>query len=146
MVRGILQGCIPGIVPVPVKQIQEGYAYIRLVSSHNKARQRMRTSSNGNIFRVTVPLWGESTGHRGYPSQRPVTWSFGVFYDLCLNKRLSKQSWGWRFETPLRSLWRHYGVTGLCEGSSPVTGELPAQRASNVEKVSIWWRHHDRKK
>ena len=24
-----------------------------------------------------------------------------------------------------------------------VTGEFPAQRASNVENVSIWWRHHD---
>ena len=23
------------------------------------------TSSNGNIFRVTGPLWGESTGHKG---------------------------------------------------------------------------------
>ena len=33
-------------------------------------------------------------------------------------------------------------VTGLCEGNSPVTGEFPAQRASNVENVSIWWRHH----
>ena len=33
-------------------------------------------------------------------------------------------------------------VTGLCEGNSPVTGEFPAQRASNAEKVSIWWRHH----
>ena len=28
------------------------------------------------------------------------------FY-LCLNKRLSKQSWGWWFETLSRSLWRH---------------------------------------
>ena len=28
-------------------------------------------------------------------------------------------------------------VTGLCEGNSPVTGELPAQRASNAENVSI---------
>ena len=34
-------------------------------------------------------------------------------------------------------------VTGLCEGNSPVTGEFPAQRASNAEYVSIWWRHHD---
>ena len=34
-------------------------------------------------------------------------------------------------------------VTGLCEGNSPVTGELPAQRTSNAENVSIWWRHHD---
>ena len=34
-------------------------------------------------------------------------------------------------------------VTGLCEGNSPVTGEFPAQRASNAENVSIWWRHHE---
>ena len=33
-------------------------------------------------------------------------------------------------------------VTGLCVGNSPKTGEFPAQRASNVENVSIWWRHH----
>ena len=33
-------------------------------------------------------------------------------------------------------------VTGLGEGNSPVTGEFPAQRASNAENVSIWWRHH----
>ena len=32
-------------------------------------------------------------------------------------------------------------VTVLCEGNSPVTGEFPAQRASNAENVSIWWRH-----
>ena len=34
-------------------------------------------------------------------------------------------------------------VTGLCAGNSPMAGEFPAQRASNVENVSIWWRHHD---
>ena len=34
-------------------------------------------------------------------------------------------------------------VTGICEGNSPVTGEFPAQMASNAENVSIWWRHHD---
>ena len=33
-------------------------------------------------------------------------------------------------------------VTGLCEGNSPVTGEIPAQRTSNAEYVSNWWRHH----
>ena len=31
----------------------------------------------------------------------------GVFFDLRLNGRLSKQSWGWWFETPTRPLWRH---------------------------------------
>ena len=34
-------------------------------------------------------------------------------------------------------------ITGLCEGNPPVTGGFPSQRASNVENVSIWWRHHE---
>ena len=46
----------------------------------------MMTSSNGYIFRVTGPLCGE------LPSQRQVTRSFDVFFDLCLNKQLCKQS------------------------------------------------------
>ena len=47
------------------------------------------------------PVTGE------FPSQRPVTQSFKAFFDLCLNKRLSKQSRDWWFETPMCSLWRH---------------------------------------
>ena len=39
--------------------------------------------------------------------ERPVMRSFDVFFDLCLNTRLSKQWWGWWFETLLCSLWRH---------------------------------------
>ena len=131
-----------------------------------------------------------------FPAQRPATRRFDVFFDLRLNKRLSKQSWGWWFDTPSCRLWRHSNemcrfqttsrqlyielntvnplqlrhngrdgvlnrhltsvysavysgadlrelrVTGLCEGNSPVTGEFPAQMASNAENVSIWWRHH----
>ena len=42
-----------------------------------------------------------------FPAQRPVTRSFNVFFDLRLNKWLSKQSWGWRFETLSCPLWRH---------------------------------------
>ena len=45
-----------------------------------------------------------------FPAQRPVTRSFDVFFDLRLNKRLSKQSWGWWFETLSRRLWRHCNV------------------------------------
>ena len=67
----------------------------------------MMTSSNGNIFRVTGPLCGEFTGPGEFPAQRPVTRSFDVFFDLRLNKRLSKQPWGWWFETPSWSLWCH---------------------------------------
>ena len=42
-----------------------------------------------------------------FPAQRPVTQSFDVFFDLRLNIRFSKQSWGWWFETLPRQLWRH---------------------------------------
>ena len=34
-------------------------------------------------------------------------------------------------------------VTGLCAGNSSVTGEFPAQMASNAENGSIWWRHNE---
>ena len=34
-------------------------------------------------------------------------WSFDGFFDLRMNERLNKQSWGWLFETPSRPLWRH---------------------------------------
>ena len=45
------------------------------------------------------PVTGE------FPSQRPVMNNFNVFFHLCLNKRLSKKSWGWWLETPSRPLW-----------------------------------------
>ena len=45
-----------------------------------------------------------------FPAQRPVARSFNVFFDLCLNKRLNKQSRHRWFETPSGSLWRHCKV------------------------------------
>ena len=36
-----------------------------------------------------------------------MTRSFDVFFGLRLNKRFSKQSWGWWFEMPSYPLWRH---------------------------------------
>ena len=44
------------------------------------------------------------------PHKWPVTRGFDVFFDLRLNKRFSKQWWGWWFETLSRSLWRHSNV------------------------------------
>ena len=49
---------------------------------------------------ITVDRWITRT--------KPVTPSFDIFCDPCLNKRLSKQSWGWWFESLSRPLWRHY--------------------------------------
>ena len=54
------------------------------------------------IYAGNSPVPGE------FPTQRPVTQSFDVSFDLRLNKRLCKQSWGW---------WRHrahYDVTVMC--------------------------------
>ena len=64
-------------------------------------------SSNGNTFRVTGSLCGDLPATGEFPAQRPVTLSFDAFVDLRPNKRLSKQSWTWCFETPSCSLWRH---------------------------------------
>ena len=71
----------------------------------------LMTSSNGNIFLVTDPLCGEFTGHcmvnGEFPSQKPVTRSFDIFFDLRLNKRSNELSWRRRFDTSSCSLWRH---------------------------------------
>ena len=61
-----------------------------------------------------------------FPTQRPVTRSFDVFFDLRLNKRLSKQSWGWWFETPSWSLWRHVNV-------------LPWRQQNEALECSLYW-------
>ena len=59
------------------------------------------------LFRVTGPFAVNSPFTGEFSSQRPVTRSYDVFSDLRLNKWLNTQSWGWWFETPSGSLWRH---------------------------------------
>ena len=54
-------------------------------------------------------------------------------YDCLLNRLFRRR---WKKPSKLR-------VTGLCAGNSPEAGEFPAQKTSNAEKVSIWWRHHE---
>ena len=51
------------------------------------------------------PVTGE------FPPQRPVTRSFDIFFEIRMNKQLSKQSRRWWFETSSRSLWRHCDVS-----------------------------------
>ena len=70
----------------------------------------MMTSSNENIFRATGHLCGEFTGHRWIPRTEASDAELWCFLDLRPNERLSKQSWGWWFETPSRPLWRHCNV------------------------------------
>ena len=75
------------------------------------------------------PVTGE------FPSHRPVTRSFDVFFDLHLNKRLSKQSRRWWFETPSRSLWRHCnGLPRTCM----LFYRLYLQWTIVLSVVSVW--------
>ena len=65
----------------------------------------MMTSSNGIFFASLALCAGNSPVTGEFPSQEPVTLSFDVFFDLYLNKRLSKAPRRRWFETG--SLWRH---------------------------------------
>ena len=106
----------------------------------------MVTSSNGKLFRITGPLWGEFTVTGAFPSQRPVTRSFDVFFVLRLNKQLSKPSRHLWFQMPWCSLWRHCNgvfslihwgrVTHICVGKPTIIGSenglSPGQRQAII--------------
>ena len=70
------------------------------------------------------PLQWRHHGHDGVSNHQPHN---------CLLNRLFR---------PRSKKTSKLRVTGICVGNSPVTGEFPAQMASNAENVSIWWRHH----
>ena len=78
------------------------------VMDHNSNRSwwRHQMETFSALLAICVgnsPVTGE------FPAQRPVAWNFDdVFFDLRLNKRLRKQSWGLWFETLSRPLWPHY--------------------------------------
>ena len=72
------------------------------------------TPSNGNIFRVTGPLWGEFTDHRWIPLTRASDAELWCWSALEQNKRSSKSLRRRWFETPLPSLWRHSNEAFPC--------------------------------
>ena len=87
--------------PVP-----DSWSYIR---RNSRCRHQMETfSALLAICKGNSPVTGQ------FPAQRSVTWSFDVFFDLRLNKRLTKQWRGWWFETPSCPLWRHCYVLCYC--------------------------------
>ena len=94
----------------------------------------MMTSWNGNIFALLALCAGNSPVPGEFSAQRPVTRSFNVFFYLRLNKRLSKQSWDWWFETPSRPLWRHRNEFRRVLVNQ--TGTKP-QRNSNRVHISL---------
>ena len=83
-------------------------------------------------FRALLAICAENSAVPGeFPAQRPVTRSFDVLFDLRLNKRLSKHSWGWWFGTLSCPFWRHcnedYGRSQV-ENKPEVCNNLFLQR------------------
>ena len=86
----------------------------------------------------SIPMRHKLPGE--FPAQRPVTRSFDVFFDLCLNKRLSTQSWGWWFETLSRPFWRHCNVPTLTTSawhSMPSGWQSLGQRKRNSSQFPV---------
>ena len=150
-IGGVVQNCSNSITnSLELKQSCTKPSKYRLIGSYNRntlwlrdsARQTSRgksmTSSNGNIFRVTGHLCGEFTGPGEFPTQRPLTRSFDVFFDLRLNKRLSKQPWGWWFETPSCSLWRHRNANA--DAPMVLCSERFGDLVTNYLPICVWRR------
>ena len=66
------------------------------------------------------------------------------FFHLCLNKRLSKQTWGWWFETPWSSLWYHCNIQCLVALSLELLHniwELMEFTKSTHVQAETWFNH-----
>ena len=97
---------------------RSGVRLFRSLWNLTRWRHQMETfSALLAICEGNSPVPGE------FLAQRPVTPGFHVFLDLRLNKRLSKQSWCWWFESISRPLWRQCNDSHL--GSS--ANEVPVQ-------------------
>ena len=100
--------------------------YIIVASWHHMAWWRHQMETFSALLAICA---GNSPVPGEFPAQRPVTRGFDVFFDLRLNKRLSKQSWGWWFETPSCSLWcqcngNRFGLTLLQVVAKPLPKSL----------------------
>ena len=114
------RGCFGGVTQVDSRYSTAQYNTILHIAKNDNStpeyQQPSRWLSN------TQPWWrhqmetfsallaicaGNSPVSGEFLAQRPVTRSFDIFFDLRLNKWLSKQSWGWWFQTLSCPLWRH---------------------------------------
>ena len=88
------------------------------------------------FFALLAICAGNSPASGEFPAQRPVTRSFDVFFDLCLNKRLRKQSWGWWF----RRYRAHYDVIVInCRQRCPGVHELTHWGRLTRQSLVIQW-------
>ena len=89
-------------------------------------------------FSLLLTLYeGNTPVTDGSPSQRPVTCSFDVFFDLRLNKRLSKQSRRRWFETASRSLWRNCNVAPSLDNTN-TNIVMPCLKTNETSCLQAW--------
>ena len=100
--------------------------------------QHMMTSSNENIFRVTGPLCGEFTGHQWIPHTKVSDTELWFFFDLPLNKGLSKLSWDWWFEMPSHSLWCHCNEIAHLLCGAQITLQI-CDYGHTIRKLTTSW-------
>ena len=115
-VTGLCKGNFPGEFPAQKTSNAENVSILWRHYGSNSLVWIVKKGVVGNISfmyddvikRKHYPrYWSFVRGIHRSPSQRPVTRSFDVFFGLRLNKRLSKQSWGWWFKTLSLPLWHH---------------------------------------
>ena len=93
-------------------------------SRRHRAHYDIMLRSCRVVCNIMLLLQWRHNGHDGVSNHQPQHCLLNRLF-RCRSKKTSKPR-----------------ITGLCAGNSPVTGEFPAQMASNAENASIWWRHH----
>ena len=116
----------PGLWPERIRVIRYTKYH---VNSWNQLQKQQQPRRGGRHLPATARTIGESlqwsrNGRDSVSNHQP--------HDCLLNRLFRSRS---KRTSRLR-------VTGPCAWNSPVTGEFPAQMASNADNVSIWWRHH----
>ena len=111
--------------------------------------QRTHNSSNAEnpwwrtqmeTFSVLLDLCARISPVTGeFPSQRPVTWRIDIFFDLRLNKRLSKQSRRRWFETP--SLLCPCNALLECPYAVASSSVTPSKRRLFISSWKVWFLH-----
>ena len=96
---------------------------IRWLIRDSWRRHKMETFSAVLAFVRGIHRSPVNSPHKGQ-------WHGALMFSLicALNKRLKKQSWGWWFETPSRSLWRHCNVAQRSTMPFPMVSSWHAWR------------------
>ena len=121
---------------VPEKHLLQCYIILSCLRHTHQLPAKNKDNTKGMHHYHASLMWILDHQQAGWPLQWRHSECDGVSsyrpHDCLLNSLFSRRS----------KKTSNPRVPGLCAGDSPVTGEFPAQRSSNAENVSIWWRNH----